>query len=284
MTAFSVTSAEAPINEPLPIRAPLSTVARIPIKQSSSTVAPCTMAAWPMVTFAPTTHGKPGSACRQARSCTLVRGPIVTDSQSPRITAPNHTLAFSPRCTLPTTVALSGRSKPMRPAVRAVRALPVVCVWTQHGTAELHLSRGLLSYSGLGFFCAHRYNYLGISKRWHSTYVVDCLPWLLNRLVKHMPDLTPSDLLERLNWRYAVKQFDAQRRILTMCGKPSNEGLFYRPAALACSRGVSLSSPVRKSNVNYRRFPGIKRSRWIVRTWLCWQPASRWMAITSIIS
>ncbi len=36
----------------------------------------------------------------------IVRGPIETDSQSPRITAPNHTLECSPKMTLPTTVAV----------------------------------------------------------------------------------------------------------------------------------------------------------------------------------
>ena len=60
-----------------------------------------------MVTPAPTTSGKPGSACSTLPSCTLLRAPMLSDSVSPRSTAPNQMLAASASSTLPITTALS---------------------------------------------------------------------------------------------------------------------------------------------------------------------------------
>lgn len=46
-----------------------------------------------------------------------------------------------------------------------------------------------------------------------------------------MPDLTPSELLEKLNWRYAVKQFDPQRCIPNEAWQAIERGLILSPSS-----------------------------------------------------
>ena len=95
----SVTSAPAPTMHPSPITAWLRTIAPIPISVALPTVQPCRMAWWPIVQSSPIVSGAPGSECSIAPSCTLLRAPIVIGVLSARITAPNQTLASSPRIT-----------------------------------------------------------------------------------------------------------------------------------------------------------------------------------------
>src|SRR5882757_9181834 len=54
-----------------------------------------------METLAPATSGNPGSVCNTAPSCTLLLTPMLMISLSPRKVAPNQTLLFSARTTLP---------------------------------------------------------------------------------------------------------------------------------------------------------------------------------------
>ncbi|KFC52131.1 hypothetical protein GY12_10165 [Micrococcus luteus] len=68
--------------------APFITVADMPIRQSSSTVAPCTTAEWPTETPAPSVHGKPSSACSTTLSCRLVPAPTRMGAESPRAETP----------------------------------------------------------------------------------------------------------------------------------------------------------------------------------------------------
>ena len=66
------------------------------------------------------------------------------------------------------------------------------------------------------------------------------LAWLLR-----MPDLTPSALLERLNWRYAVKQFDAQRVIPHDVWQAIERGLILSPSSFGLQpwRFIVVTSP-----------------------------------------
>lgn len=75
----------------------------MPIRQSSSTVQPCTTALWPMETRSPTDTGKPGSTWRVQLSCTLLSAPRVMGPQSARSTAEYQMLAPAARVTSPTT-------------------------------------------------------------------------------------------------------------------------------------------------------------------------------------
>ncbi len=60
-----------------------------------------------------------------------------------------------------------------------------------------------------------------------------------------MPDLTPSQLLERLNWRYAVKQFDAQRVIPDDVWQAIERGLILSPSSFGLQpwRFVVITDP-----------------------------------------
>ena len=92
----------------LPILAPLSTTAPMPISVLSPTVQPCSMAWWPTVTPAPRVSGLPGSECSTQASCRLLRGPTrMGSSWSPRRMAPNQTLTSSASSTFPMTWAES---------------------------------------------------------------------------------------------------------------------------------------------------------------------------------
>ncbi len=88
MTVPSSTTEPAATSEPAPITARLSTVADMPIRQSSSIVHPCSTAAWPTLTRAPTVAGIPSSTCTVTLSCRLVSSPMLIASMSPRSTAP----------------------------------------------------------------------------------------------------------------------------------------------------------------------------------------------------
>src|SRR5438105_3045598 len=109
---FSVTTLPAPMMQFLPIFAPFSTTAWMPISAPSPTVQPCNMAWCPTDTLAPITSGTPKSACSTERSWMLLLAPMRIASQSPRTTQPGHTLAFSPSSTLPITSALSATQAP----------------------------------------------------------------------------------------------------------------------------------------------------------------------------
>ncbi len=103
----SGTRAWAPTMLPTPMTAPFKTVAPMPMRHSSSTVQPCTVARCPTVTRAPILQGMPGSACTTAPSCTLVSSPTEIASVSPRMTAVGQTDARAPSATLPMTTAAS---------------------------------------------------------------------------------------------------------------------------------------------------------------------------------
>lgn len=49
--------------------------------------------------------------------------------------------------------------------------------------------------------------------------------------VRLMPDLTPSTLIERLAWRYAVKQFDSNRRIPAETWNAIEQSLIMAPSS-----------------------------------------------------
>ena len=93
----------------------------MPMRQPSSTVQPCRIAAWPTVTSRPTVTGKAGSPCRIAASWMLEPLPTRIVHSSPRSTALYQTLARSSNVTLPTRAALS--------AARAVGCRTGVCPW-----------------------------------------------------------------------------------------------------------------------------------------------------------
>ncbi len=46
-----------------------------------------------------------------------------------------------------------------------------------------------------------------------------------------MPDITPSELVERLHWRYAVKQFDPNRCIPDNVWAAIQQGLILSPSS-----------------------------------------------------
>lgn len=60
-----------------------------------------------------------------------------------------------------------------------------------------------------------------------------------------MPDLTPTELLQRLNWRYAVKQFDAQRRIPDDVWQSIERGLILSPSSFGLQpwRFIVITDP-----------------------------------------
>ena len=97
----SVTSAPAPTSTLLPITAPFSTVAVMPIRLPSPIVQPCSIARCPTVQPAPTVSGKPLSVWQTQPSCTLVFSPTTIGSMSPRSTALNQTAAPAPSRTRP---------------------------------------------------------------------------------------------------------------------------------------------------------------------------------------
>ena len=101
----SVTRAPAPTSEFLPILAPLSTIAPMPIRLPSPMVQPCSSARWPIVQPRPMVNGKPGSVCMIVCSWTLLSSPISIRSLSPRMTTPNHTETLRPIPTFPMIVA-----------------------------------------------------------------------------------------------------------------------------------------------------------------------------------
>src|SRR6185503_12972366 len=102
----SAMSDPAPRIEPAPTFAPFSSTAFMPIRLPSQTSQPCSITLCPMVTFAPSTSGLPGSACSTEPSCTLVHSPMVISSLSPRMTTLNQTFAWRPRTTEPMTAAV----------------------------------------------------------------------------------------------------------------------------------------------------------------------------------
>ena len=69
-----------------------------------------------------------------------------------------------------------------------------------------------------------------------------------------MPDLTPSALLERLNWRYAVKQFDSERVIPHDVWQALERGLILSPSSFGLQpwQFVVITSPELK-----RQLPSI---------------------------
>ena len=88
-----------------PIRDRSSTIAPFAIMLPSPTVQPCRNARWPIVTFAPTTTGTPGSVWMTVPSCTFEPAPISIHSVSPRNTQLNQTLAPASSRTQPMTSA-----------------------------------------------------------------------------------------------------------------------------------------------------------------------------------
>ena len=75
----------------------------MPMRVSSPTVQPWTMAPWPMVQFFPTVVWE----CRMAASWMLVFSPTWMAPSSPRTTAWNQTLTPFSSVTSPTTTAVS---------------------------------------------------------------------------------------------------------------------------------------------------------------------------------
>src|SRR5579859_7534948 len=102
----SATSAAAATMQSSPSAALLRTVACMPTSTRSPIVAPCTMALWPSVQSAPMVQGAPSSAWMEQLSCTLVRAPMEIGAASPRMTAPNQTLARDSMVTSPVTTAV----------------------------------------------------------------------------------------------------------------------------------------------------------------------------------
>jgi len=101
----SVTRALAPTRQLAPIRAPLSTVAPMPMSESGPTLQPCTIAWCPTVQPAPRLIGKPGSACSSDPSWMLAPSPISIQSLSPRSTQPNQMPTSTPSLMRPITDA-----------------------------------------------------------------------------------------------------------------------------------------------------------------------------------
>src|SRR3954454_19022141 len=98
-------TAPAATTEPRPTVAPFMITPPIPTRQPSSTGPPCTTARCPTVTFSPTVHGKPGSACSTEPSWMFEPAPTATASASARTTAPYQTPTSAPRVTRPATTA-----------------------------------------------------------------------------------------------------------------------------------------------------------------------------------
>ena len=77
----------------------------MPMRHSSSTVAPCTMARWPTATREPMWHGTPTSTWTMLPSWMLESSPTTMRAVSPRRTAVGHTLTRAPSVTSPITMA-----------------------------------------------------------------------------------------------------------------------------------------------------------------------------------
>src|ERR1700712_2045158 len=106
ITLPSPISELAPMMQYLPIVAPLRITELMPISVLSSTVQPCSMTLWPMVTFLPMVSGEPMSVCITVPSWTLLFSPMSISSLSPRNTAPTQTLALACSLILPMRVAV----------------------------------------------------------------------------------------------------------------------------------------------------------------------------------
>jgi hypothetical protein len=88
------------------MRAPLSTTAPIPMRQSASMVQPWRTALWPTETPAPIVVGWSASVCTTTPSCRLLRSPSTIGSKSARSTAVYQTLECAASSTDPSTSAL----------------------------------------------------------------------------------------------------------------------------------------------------------------------------------
>ena len=101
------TTAPAATSAASPTVARCSTTAFIPISAPSPTVQLSKIAPCPTVTSAPMSVGPCRETCSTTASWMLVRAPtrISCSGSSPRITAPNQTLASASMVTLPMTVA-----------------------------------------------------------------------------------------------------------------------------------------------------------------------------------
>ena len=101
----SNSTAPAPTTEPRPTRTLLSTMAPIPIRQSSSMVQPCKMTRCPTVTRCPRCrNSRVGVNHRQVLRI-LVCSPIEILSVSPRMTALYQILVSLPTSTSPRTIS-----------------------------------------------------------------------------------------------------------------------------------------------------------------------------------
>src|SRR5262249_37424528 len=117
-----VPSAPAPTRQLLPILAPLSTIAPMPIRLCEPMMQPCSITLWPMTQLSPITRGKPASVCRVELSWICERSPSSIHSLSPRSTAPNQTLVSDFSRTRPITLALSAIQQ--RPSAGSSGACP----------------------------------------------------------------------------------------------------------------------------------------------------------------
>jgi len=105
---FSTTSDPAATIDPVPICAPFSRIAPMPIRHWLSTVQPWRIAPCPIVTLSPIVVGcVPVMTWTIVPSWTFERRPMRIQCTSPRSTAHIHTLLSSPISTLPITCALS---------------------------------------------------------------------------------------------------------------------------------------------------------------------------------
>src|SRR5476651_2369512 len=105
ITMPSRQTAPAPMMDQLPTSTLFNSMAPMPMRQSSWTVAPWMMARWPTATRAPIVQGTPWSRWTMEPSWMLESSPTVMLSVSPRRTAVGQMLTRGPRVTSPMTWA-----------------------------------------------------------------------------------------------------------------------------------------------------------------------------------
>ncbi len=130
----------------------------MPMRQSSSTVQPCSTARCPTLAPAPMTAGKPGSACTIVPSWMLLPAPMLMVSRSARSTAVYQTPAPAATVTAPASTAsgaihAAGSTDGRRPSTVKwfMASFPECLLWSHNADgriATVQASRGAPATTG----------------------------------------------------------------------------------------------------------------------------------------
>ncbi len=97
-----------------------------------------------------------------------------------------------------------------------------------------------------------------------------------------MSQLTQSDLLEQLRWRYAVKRFDPDRQLDNETWDTLENAMILAPSSYGLQPWRFIVITDQAINRSYPPSPGTRLNRGTARTWCFWRPDERWMQPTSI--